>query len=94
MQILKPLHTTKPNEIAGIKRDVQVAMGAPREVGAKVPIAAAQNTVGQRPGRSLGIAATGIWRLIPIPTPRNDIPNHVIEPIPVRRKGFYRTGRR
>ena len=43
-QKLKPPHTTEPNAVAGIDRVAVAAKGAPRDVGADGPNAAAQHT--------------------------------------------------
>src|ERR1035437_4956752 len=79
-QKLKPLHTTKAFAVVGEARDVVAAKGATRDAGVVGPIAAAQNTVAQWPGRSRWVIRRGlsIRRRIPIPTPLIDIPRHVV----------------
>ena len=93
-QKLKPPHTPKASVGEGVRRCVVVAIGAPQEVGEVGPNAAALHTVAQRPDRPAWIgpaqiraagrirqirAAVQIRRPgIPVPTPLEHIPRHVV----------------
>src|ERR1017187_65291 len=85
-QKLKPPHTPKPNVVGDVVQVAVVAVGAPRIVGVVVQIAAAQHTEDQRPDRPAWIGSAQIWTArrirrgcIPIPTPLEYIPRHVVD---------------
>src|ERR1017187_3224832 len=76
--ILKPPPTTKPDVAVGNGGEAIEAIGATRAAGIAVPMATPQDTVIPG-GRAARIGATRIRRPIPIPTPLEHIPSHVVE---------------